>query len=77
MRESLFEGWKEKDALCESLEQVRNMAEGDRLAWMLGLKGGVPGSGVGIKLIKGFLVKCWDRRSNVLGLRESEARVGN
>ena len=77
LRDSLFEGWKEKDELCRSLEQVQSMAEGDRVAWMLGLKGEMPGSGVGIELVKGFLVKCWERRNNVLGLRESEARVGN
>ena len=65
-REGLFERWKDKDSKCSSLDQVRDLFESDRLAWFLGMKGGVPGSRAGIESVKGFLVECWDNRCQSL-----------
>ena len=65
-REGLFERWKDKDSKCSSLDQVRDLSESDRLAWFLGMKGGVPGSRAGIESVKGFLVECWDNRCQSL-----------
>lgn len=77
MRDSLFERWKQRDGLCESLGQVQGMTESERLAWMLGMKGGLPGSRWGMDSVKDFLVECWDRRGAVLGLNEAERRVSS
>ena len=74
LRDQLFVQWRTRDGQCKSLEQVRDMAENDRLAWILGLKGDFPGSRVGLESEKGFLVQCWESRNNILGLITEENR---
>lgn len=71
-REGLFKVWKERDSKCNSLEQVRGLSENDRLAWFLGMKGGVPGSRTGIESVKGFLVECWDNRCRIIEAGEGQ-----
>ena len=65
-RERLFERWKRMDSQCNSLEQVRGFADNEGLAWVLGMRRGFPGSRMGIELVKGFLVDCWENRGCIL-----------
>ena len=76
-RGKLFEGWKERDRQCKSLEQVKNMTENERLAWILGMKGDFPGSIAGLESVKSFLLHCWESRSNMIEMARDEDREAN
>ena len=71
-RERLFERWKSIDSQCNSLEQVRGLAEDERLAWLVGMRGGLPASKVGIESVKGFLVDCWEKRGHILEVGQEQ-----
>ena len=68
IREDFFRKWHREDYNYKGLEEVQGLEEEERIAWILGMKGGFLGGRKGNKNVQDYLVGCWEKRNEIIEL---------